>query len=296
MEFPGYCFSVWWVGPSYPSSLGNWRFTALPGPETQPGSEVAVMGSRGHVARCGWVQISTWLCNLRSLKGLGGHLSGIRLSNLPLTHSLWAQQCACLPQPCKDKTEIALPTGNKNRNGEANPCILYLRAGHSCHMDRSCFQHSATWNGNKGLSQSGRKNAKQKAHFPWWMICGLFLSFIFLSLLFSFCPLADAFSIHPCGYRAQVVCVLVCHWHVRGDRFSCHADDFLLVERQTYKQLLTNRAHRCWDGRMPRESRKGRERVCAWYLYKPVSPLPTGKSDSIIAELWAQFFDLINRI
>lgn len=114
-----------------------------------------------------------------------GHLSaGIRLSNLPLTHSLWAQQCACLPQPCKDKTEIALPTGNENRNGEANPCILIsVRATPVIWTEVASNVLPREMATNDFPSPEG-KRAKQKAHFPWWMICGLFLSFIFSPFCF----------------------------------------------------------------------------------------------------------------
>lgn len=185
-----------------------------------------VQGSRCQV-RMG-PDLDLALQSLRSWK-VSGHLSaGIRLSNLPLTHSLWAQQCACLPQPCKDKTEIALPTGNKNRNMVKQIHVFLSPCGPTPVIwTRSCFQHSATWNGNKGLSQSRKEKMQNKSSLPMmddlWIILSFFyfLSFCFLSVRWQI-----AFSIHPCGYRAQViVCVLMYAWHVRGTGFSC-PDDF----------------------------------------------------------------------
>lgn len=64
-------------------------------PETQPGSEVTVMGSRGHGASCGWVQVWTWLWHLRSLKGLRG--TSQQVSGFQTCHLLTACERSSVP-------------------------------------------------------------------------------------------------------------------------------------------------------------------------------------------------------
>lgn len=169
---------------------------------------------------------------LKGLWGTSQQVPGFKTCHLPTACEL--RSVPAFSGPREDETEIALPTGNKNRNRETNPCILISVQG-----------TPVIW---AAVASNILPREAAAKDFPCWeektqtavtfhdgMICGLFLSF--LSLLFSFHPLmGTSFPqfIPHCSRTQDVVCQCVTGTFPDTDNEmqSLPAEDFPLASRR----------------------------------------------------------------